>query len=146
RTRADLVDAVLETVAVMIVAMVADAVATPGNPQQVLTALATRTAGMAVDEPDAVRVWLDWSSGVRADVWPAFLVLQRRLQALVASVLVGDGVPLAADVAVRSAARLFVGGAHTLALMRFEAVDDAELKVFIDQMVGGVLRVLPPPL
>ena len=145
RTRADLVDAVLETVAATIVAMVAAATATPGKPLEVLTELATRTADMALHEPDTVRVGLDWSTGVRADVWPRFLVLQRQLQALVASVLVRDGAAVPADVAVKSAARLFVGGAHTLALMRFEDVDDTELKVFIDQMVGGVLRVLPPP-
>jgi len=146
RTRADLVDAVLETVAATIVAMVEQAVATPGAPLAVLTELATRTADMAVHEPDTVRVWLDWSTGVRADVWPHFLLLQRRLQALVAAVLVRgrDDVALATDVEIKSAARLFVGGAHTLALMRFEDVDVAELGVFIDQMVGGVLRALSP--
>jgi hypothetical protein len=37
---------------------------------------------------------------------------------------------------------LFVGGAHTLALMRFEAVSAAELALFIDQMVGGVVAAL----
>lgn len=142
RTRADLVDAVLDNVAETIVAMVEDAVAAPGGPAEVLTALATRTADMAVAEPDSVRVWLDWSTGVRADVWPRFLVLQRRLHGLVESVLVRGGDPAAAP-AITSAARLFVGGAHTLALMRFENVSEAELGIFIDQMVCGVVAVLP---
>jgi hypothetical protein len=48
-----------------------------------------------------------------------------------------------ADPATRSAARLFVGGAHTLALMRFENVGAAEVGLFIDQMVAGVMAVAP---
>lgn len=143
RTRADLVAAVLEAVETTIATMVEDALATP-EPEpalDALTKLATRTADMALHEPDTVRVWLDWSTGVRADVWPQFLLLQSRLQGLVELVLVrpGDDVPAPAELLVKSAARLFVGGAHTLALMRFENVCASELGLFIDQMVNGVL-------
>ncbi len=77
RTRADLVSAVLDAIASTIVTMVAEAVARPGMPEDVLAVLAGRTADMAVEQPDTVRVWLDWSTGVRADVWPQFLSLQR---------------------------------------------------------------------
>jgi TetR/AcrR family hemagglutinin/protease transcriptional regulator len=144
RTRADLVAAVLETVESRIVTMVEAALATPAPPVLTLTRLATHTADMAVEQPDVVRVWLDWSTGVRADVWPAFLLLQGRLRALVETILrtIGnDGLP-PPDQQVASAARLFVGGAHTLALMRFEAVSTAELALFIDQMVAGVVASL----
>jgi TetR/AcrR family hemagglutinin/protease transcriptional regulator len=140
RTRADLVGAVLDTVAATIVTMVAAETARPGPAVAVLTQLATSTAAMAVEAPDTVRVWLDWSTGVRADVWPQFLVLQARLHDLVEAVL-RQGAP--GDPATRSAARLFVGGAHTLALMRFEQVGDAELALFIDQMVAGAVAACP---
>lgn len=144
RTRTDLVNAVLEAVESTIVAMVTDAVTTPGPPGATLTELARRTAAMALNEPDTVRVWLDWSTGVRADVWPHFLLLQRRLHDLVEAVLIRGSDPVAqpASIATRSAARLFVGSAHTLALMQFEHVGTTELAVFIDQMVGGVMRLL----
>nr|WP_310524198.1 TetR/AcrR family transcriptional regulator [Polymorphobacter sp.] len=144
RTRADLVDAVLEAVETSIADMVAGALATPAPPFEALRVLAHETADMVLREPDVVCVWLDWSTGVRADVWPRFRVLQRRLHVLVESVLVrGRGsASVPADRLVTSAARLFVGGAHTLALMRFEHVSAAELEVFIDQMVGGVLAML----
>ncbi|MFZ4690311.1 MAG: TetR/AcrR family transcriptional regulator [Polymorphobacter sp.] len=136
RTRGDLVDAVLDAVAATIVAMVTEAIAAPGPPREVLTRLAERTAAMAADEPDTVRVWLDWSTGVRSDVWPQFLALQQQLHRLVESILAaGTGT---VSPATRSAARLFVGGAHTLALMRFEHVGEDELGLFIAQMVGGV--------
>ena len=146
RTRADLLTAVLEAVESTIVTMVEGAIANSAPPAEALALLATRTADMALQEPDVVRVWLDWSTGVRADVWPQFLLLQRRLHGLVESVLVRgeDGVPVPPGLSIKSAARLFVGGAHTLALMRFEDVGETEMRVFIDQMVGGVLRVLPP--
>ncbi len=144
RTRADLVAAVLETVETSIITMVEAALATPAPPSVALITLATRTADMAVEQPEIVRVWLDWSTGVRADIWPAFLRLQHRLQAFVEPVLMrfdvdGQSPP---DRLVKSAARLFVGGAHTLALMRFEAVSVPDLSLFIDQMVGGVVVAL----
>jgi TetR/AcrR family hemagglutinin/protease transcriptional regulator len=141
RTRADLVAAVLDNVASTIAAMVVDALETPAAPAEALLRLATRTADMAVDQPDVVRVWLDWSSGVRADVWPQFLLLQQRLQALVAEVLTRIS-PDAPAATIRSAARLFVGGAHTLALMRFENVGAADRATFVDQMVAGTIAVL----
>lgn len=145
RTRSDLVDAVLEVVETTIAHMVAGALATPASPLEALTELANCTAEMAHTEPDIVRVWLDWSTGVRADVWPQFLLFQRKLHILVETMLIGcgDGAPGHVDGRIKSAARLFVGGAHTLALMRFENVTTAELGIFIDQMVGGVLAMLP---
>lgn len=143
RTRTDLVTAVLDSVASTIAAMVEDALAAPAAPAEALLRLATRTADMAVDQPDVVRVWLDWSSGVRADVWPKFLVLQQQLQALVAEVLTRIS-PDAPAATIRAAARLFVGGAHTLALMRFENVGAADRATFVDQMVSGTIAVLRP--
>jgi TetR/AcrR family hemagglutinin/protease transcriptional regulator len=141
RTRADLVTAVLQTVETTITAMVEGALAAPAPAHDALIRLATHTADMALREPDIVRVWLDWSTGVSADVWPQFLLMQRRLQALIESVLIGSGDGGAELLApyVKSAARLFVGGAHTLALMRFENVCVSELELFIDQMVSGVM-------
>jgi TetR/AcrR family hemagglutinin/protease transcriptional regulator len=141
RTRADLVTVVLDNVASTIAAMVVDALAAPASPVEALLRLATRTADLAVDRPDVVRVWLDWSSGVRADVWPQFLVLQQQLQLLVAGELTRIS-PDAPAATIRSAARLFVGGAHTLALMRFENVGAADRAIFIDQMVGGTVAAL----
>ncbi len=141
RTRADLVAAVLGAVEATITTMVENALATPEPALDALTSLATRTADMAVGEPDMVRVWLDWSTGVRANVWPQFLALQSRLHAVVEQVLLhpGDGKVELAELRIKSAARLFVGGAHTLALMRFENVDARALALFIDQLVSGVL-------
>jgi len=139
RTRADLVAAVLEAVAAAIVTMVQAADAPSAPVREALTTLARHTADMAVDQPDAVRVWLDWSTGVRADVWPQFLALQGQLQAHVRAVLAREAPD---SPALNSAARLFVGGAHTLALMRFEQVSAAELALFIDQMVGGTLAAI----
>jgi TetR/AcrR family transcriptional regulator, hemagglutinin/protease regulatory protein len=139
RTRGDLVEAVLDAVAAEITAMVAGALSTAAPLPTALGELARRTAAMAVDDPDLVRVWLDWSTGVRADTWPTFLLLQRRLQGLVETMLLQGQPGAPVDAVTRSAARLFVGGAHTLALMRFENIDAAALELFIEQMVGGVL-------
>ena len=145
RTRADLVAAVLAAVETAIVAMVEGVAASPGSARQVLTDLARQTAGMAADEPDLVRVWLDWSAGVRSETWPQFLLLQCRLHGLVAAILARNPGADPASPRLASAARLFVGGANTLALMRFEQVGAAELDLFLDQMVTGTLAALAPP-
>lgn len=141
RTRSDLIAAVLDSVAATITTMVVDALAAPAAPAEMLLRLANRTTDLAVDQADVVRVWLDWSSGVRADVWPQFLVLQQQLQMLVCGELTRIS-PDASAATIRSAARLFVGGAHTLALMRFENVDAVDHAIFVDQMVGGTIAVL----
>lgn len=147
RTRADLVQAVLQHVETAIQTMVEAAADMPGEADAVLTELARQTAGMAATQPDLVRVWLDWSAGVRAETWPQFLDLQRRLQAMVATLLARspDASPDPADPRLVSAARLFVGGAHTLALMHFEQVSEAERQIFIGQMVSGSLAALKAP-
>lgn len=142
RTRADLVDAVLNVVADSIIAMVESAAELPGSAEAVLTVLAGQTARMADDQAELVRVWLDWSAGVRADTWPQFVALQSRLHSLLESILARYPGADPADPRLASAARLFVGGAHTLALMRFENVDAAKRDVFITQMVGGALAGL----
>jgi TetR/AcrR family hemagglutinin/protease transcriptional regulator len=142
RTRPDLVDAVLQIVAESIIGMVEATAALPGSAEAVLTVLARQTAGMADDQPELVRVWLDWSAGVRADTWPQFVALQSRLHRLVESILARHSGADPADPRLASAARLFVGGAHTLALMRFENVGPAQRDIFIAQMVGGALAGL----
>lgn len=143
RTRADLVAAVLEAVAQAIRAMVAASLAHAEAPEAALLRLAQETAAMADDVPDTVRVWLDWSTGVRADVWPQFIALQQGLQAEVAALLARCA-PVATQAQTATAARLFVGCAHTLALMRFEAVDAGVRDQFIAQMVAGTLAGLAP--
>lgn len=141
RTRPDLVTAVLDAVAAAITAMVAESLSHPEPPTDALLRLATNTAAMAETVPDTVRVWLDWSSGVRADTWPRFLALQHALQAEVAGLL-GRCASAAPAASIASAARLFVGCAHTLALMKFEDVDPAARDLFIRHMVGGTLAGL----
>jgi TetR/AcrR family hemagglutinin/protease transcriptional regulator len=134
RTRPDLVTAALDAVEAAITEMVQHSLAEPAPPREALTRLATATADMARNQPDIVRVWLDWSAGVRADTWPRFLLLQTRLHGLVESLL-----PPADPQSRKTAARLFVGCAHTLALMHFEQVDEPARQLFIDQMVAGTL-------
>lgn len=46
------------------------------------------------------------------------------------------------DQRVVTASRLFVGGAHTLALMHFEDIGQGPRDLFIRQMVGGTLAAL----
>ena len=58
-------------------------VVTGGN-RGIGLAIATRFAAEASANPDLIRVWLDWSTGVRQDVWPRYLELldQKKLEFL----------------------------------------------------------------
>jgi TetR/AcrR family hemagglutinin/protease transcriptional regulator len=142
RTRADLVAAVLHAVEATIETMVQSALTTPHPAPEALTILAGKTAEMALQEPHTVRIWLDWSTGVSAEAWPQFLLMQARLHALIETVITRSpgALPTNPPAAIKAAARIFVGSAHTLALMQFEAVPKVELDAFIAQMVSGVLR------
>src|SRR5690606_11654369 len=70
RTRDDLVAAVLDEVEAFLLKLNSE---TLSNSQfgvrEALELLATRFAREALEKPDIVKVWLDWSTGVRADVW-----------------------------------------------------------------------------
>jgi TetR/AcrR family transcriptional regulator, hemagglutinin/protease regulatory protein len=147
RTRADLVTAVLDAVETAISDMVSASLASPAPAPIALTRLATRTADMALDQPEIVRVWLDWSAGVRADTWPRFLLLQAQLHRQVETLFPSPADPADAHALHRraSAARLFVGCAHTLALMHFENIELADRALFIDQMVAGSLAAAAGP-
>lgn len=144
RTREDLVDAVLAEVEAYLRALVAETL-TPKLPAEAaLLRLAHTFARDALARPDLIRVWLDWSTGVRDGVWPRYLVLLEALHAAAERVLragrrAGE-VPAGMD--LRAAARLLIGGGHTVALMRFAGARETEVDAFIVTLVAGLAR--PP--
>jgi TetR/AcrR family hemagglutinin/protease transcriptional regulator len=141
RARADLVDAVLAEVEAYLLTMTAETLRPCQPPQAALLALARRFAADARLRPALIRVWLDWSTGVRDGVWPRYLALLDQLHARTRAVLragqASGDIPAGAD--ITAAARLFIGGGHTVALMQFAGASPAEVEATIVLLVRGLV-------
>jgi TetR/AcrR family transcriptional regulator, hemagglutinin/protease regulatory protein len=108
-----------------------------------LAAMAGDFDRAARDRPEVIAVWLDWSTGFRAKVWPRYLLMQGRLHAAVERALARGkrhGL-LPRGLNSKAAARLFVGGGHTIALMRFAGASDREIATLIDHLIKGTTSI-----
>ncbi len=141
-TRELLVRAVLDEVARFIhddvlVPIQRDTVSAP----EVLRESAAAFADSIDRHPDHARVWLDWSTAVRDDVWPLYLEFQERIQTLLVSTTERgkrEG-SLSADLDSEDAARLLIGAAYMIAQMKIAEIDSARVRHFIESLVAGFL-------
>lgn len=143
RTREDLVAAVLGVVENYLLAVSAESLEGQKTVYEALMTLARRFANAAIEQPDLIKVWLDWSTGVRADVWPHYMEVLDQLHGMAQKVLARgkrEGV-ISEKLNVKAAARLYNGGGHTVALMQFAGAGRRELDIFIDQLVRCVMGV-----
>lgn len=139
RTRDDLVTATLAEVEAYLDTL-PERLQRAASPYDVLIDLGHAFAREAETDPDKIKVWLDWSTGVGLDIWQDYLLVLGRLHGAVESVLrrgkrLGDiprGLP------VKAAARNYIGGGHTVALMVFAGVSKREITQSIAQNVDGI--------
>ena len=144
RTRDDLVAAVLGVVGAYL-----DGITKPleaeATPYEALMALGRTFVQKAEDDPDIIRVWLDWSTGVGLDVWPDYLATLDRMHKAVETVLERGrrtgAVP--EDIDIRAAAQIYIGGGHTVALMTFAGRPKDEIDRSIVQLVGVMFKIQP---
>jgi len=148
RTREDLVEAALNEVETHLLEMVLGALGGKGTVEECLAALATQFTQSARVDPDLFKVWLDWSTGVRADLWPRYIKLNDRFVEAAQKLLSRgkrEGV-VPAEVSVKAAARLYIGGGHTVALMQFAGVSKREIGQFTDHLVASAMGAGPSSL
>ena len=92
-------------------------------------------------EPAYPRVWLDWSTAVRDDVWPRYLRFQARVVERIAGAVARgqrDGtVPTRED--PETCARLLVGSVQMLAQMYFTREPRHRMEAFADAVVDMTL-------
>ncbi|MGE3774607.1 MAG: TetR/AcrR family transcriptional regulator [Gammaproteobacteria bacterium] len=89
--------------------------------------------------PDYARVWLDWSTAFRRDVWPRYLAFQSRVEALFKETMLRgkrDG-SLARRLDADDAAQLLVGTAHMLAQMTFMGRDVRQIERFLRTLIDA---------
>ena len=140
-TREDLVTSVLGEVERFLEKVVGGSMNLDASPQHRLTALAQAFAHAADGPGHLIRVWLDWSTAVRADVWPSYVKVQERIVAQVTQAVTEhragkSSKPVLAD---QSAARMFVGSGHTVALMKLARAPEKEVDKLIAVVVAATL-------
>lgn len=93
------------------------------------------------NRPHHMRVWLDWSTSIREDVWPRYIAVQEKIiDTFEAMIAAGrDRGDIAQRVIPEDAARFVVGQAHMVVMMRFAGVDRARVIRFVDHMIQTTL-------
>jgi TetR/AcrR family hemagglutinin/protease transcriptional regulator len=143
RTRDDLVSATLGEVEAYLDGLLLTTLGGSLPVEQALMTLAERFTRDADEKPDMIKVWLDWSTGVGSDTWPRYLEVLDRLhegaQKVFARGKRENVLPQSLD--VKAAARIYIGGGHTVALMQFAGVQRADADKLIHQLVRGVMCI-----
>jgi TetR/AcrR family hemagglutinin/protease transcriptional regulator len=113
-----------------------------GKATDVAYALFWECTRRARTEPHYIRVWLDWSTAIREEIWQRYLKLWNEGVAEFKAVL--DRGQRAGEIDrgldTLMAARIVLGGAHTIGVMLFSGVDDAELEALARHLVSGALH------
>lgn len=143
RTRDDLVMATLDVVEAKLLAIVMAIDIKRLSATETLSTIARDFDAAARHDPDVIKVWLDWGTGFRDEVWPRYRVMQERVyeqvrRALARGKRLGE---LSPAMNVMAATRLFVGGGHTIVLMRLAGAGEREIATLIDHLVKSVISI-----
>ena len=143
RTREDLVAETLGEVETYLMAIVDDVEIKKMTARDALSRMVLDFDKAAQEFPEVIKVWLDWSTGFRADVWPRYLTMQDRLLETVRRVLVRGqrAGELSPSIDALSAARLYVGGGHTVALLRFAGGAPADIDRLINHLIRSIIGI-----
>jgi TetR/AcrR family hemagglutinin/protease transcriptional regulator len=92
-------------------------------------------------EPNLVRVWLDWSTGIRGDMWSLYLAVQDRIISDLREVVQRGQREGSVDESLDpgDAARIIVGEGHHVALMMFAGVDRERVRRFLAHLIESAL-------
>ena len=142
RTREDLVTATLDEVETFLNRILSESLLRQDLPAiDALETLARIFTEGVEEQPDRIRVWLDWSTGTGSDRWPAYLEILARLHAAAeATIKRGQKAKdIPAWIDPKAAARIYIGGGHTVALMKLEGATRKEIDAALHQIVGGAV-------
>lgn len=145
-TRKDLTDAVLSSVEAFMMGLV-EAPPPGTSPREAFVMMADAFIDSDAEGLMKIKIWLDWSTSFRDDIWPRFLALQERILARERGVIEQgqrDGI-VPSTVSSEDAARMIHGCAHMFALMMFEKRDPIRVRTFFGHLVDSALGLPPMP-
>ncbi len=140
-SREELVTAVLDEVDRFLMDMAERIHASDRPAPEILLEHARAFAASVDTHPDYARVWLDWSTAIREEIWPKYLDFQERMVAIIADTIRRwqNDRGIASDVDIEDDARLMVGSAHMVAQMKFTRVPPEKLEHFLRTLVSAAL-------
>ena len=139
-TRDALVRAVLDEVARFLTDMTVRIHAERRPAPEIVLAHAKAFADSVDTHPDYARVWLDWSTAVRDEIWPLYLDFQENVVGIIANTIRrwqrerGMSEEEAED-----DARLLVGSAHMIAQLKFTRCPPERIDHFLRTLVRSTL-------
>lgn len=145
-TREILVDHILDEVDSYLTTLLDDMDKSGLDAPGALYSLMRAFADAANTHTDFIRVWLEWSTSIRDQTWPKYLVFQEGVISRVRQVVVrgqAEG-KVAADIDPEDAARIVIGDAHMVALMQFAHRAEVDMDRFLRHMVESVLKITSP--
>ncbi len=137
--RKALVDAVLGKVERRLLKLVQETHADAPSAREALHAQVRAWIRLAREEPEVMKIWLEWSASIRDEVWPRYLKLENRVNRIIVDTLERDLTPR--RMKALDAARAAHSTAHMAAHMIFSpngAFDEAEAFMLdsIDVLIG----------
>ncbi len=136
-TRGALVDAVLDEVRTFFLDMVQRAHGRPGTAAERLLFQAREFARGVDTHPHHARIWLDWSTAVREEVWQRYLAFYDEALATVARTIEEgqrEGT-FASGVPAEDAARLVIGAAYAVMQMKLRATPERRIARMVESLV-----------
>jgi TetR/AcrR family hemagglutinin/protease transcriptional regulator len=147
-SREDLVTAVLNEVSTYFVELSAKTYHEHENSTEALRAQAHAFASAAVDMPDHVAVWLEWSISIGRETWYDFLDFQRTLLNHASRAIARDQErgTIAADVIPEEIAYLMLGFSNSIVIRIHTPGQDIEkVHAFIDSTMARLSILLKTP-
>jgi TetR/AcrR family hemagglutinin/protease transcriptional regulator len=143
-TREALVMAVLDEVARFLTEMTVTIHSGGGPAPQIVLTHAQAFADSVDTHTDYARVWLDWSTAIREEIWPHYLEFQERIVAIIANTIrrwrLEHGIT---DDEAEDDARLIVGSAHMIAQLKFTRCPADKVDHFLRTLVRSTLGAAP---
>jgi TetR/AcrR family transcriptional regulator, hemagglutinin/protease regulatory protein len=139
-TREALVKAVLDEVARFLTDMTVQIHAAGRPAPEIVLAHAKAFADSVDTHPDYARVWLDWSTAMRDEIWPQYLEFQENIVGIIANTIRRwQHERRISDEEAEDDARLIVGSAHMVAQMKFTRCTPEKLDHFLRTLVRSAI-------
>ena len=139
-TRVDLERAVLDEVARFLIEELVQPMHQRNQPAAEILEICLISFAACIDtHPDHIRIWLEWSTAIRDDLWPLYLKLQARIVTHFKTVIRRGQreCTLPPTLGVDDAARVLVGLGHMIALMKFAGRPQADIAHVVHSLVHG---------
>ena len=145
KTREALVEEVLEEVESFLIELSTQALKKSREPEETLEACISTFLDACHQNPDYIKIWLEWSSSVREDTWPMYLAFQERLLELLTvqiSFAINNDV-LEPGLPASDRVRWALGNLHMLVYMVFspDGTDQDEIRSLVNRGFRHILGI-----